>query len=185
LCADEDNATMTKLFFFKSTLAIFSMAILFPLTAGGVKAQGSVDFIENPVNTAEYNNLVIRNISTFNPGALNSKIEDLNVEPLSMVEKHMAESLNSHWAWRENTLAMIDSFSPFLFRTKKSRSIDEVKMLLQVSAKGKLTGFEIVGEVDKGLRERIDHMLRKLPDCKPVPGFSNYSPVLFELVIRK
>lgn len=150
-----------------------------------VKAQGFVKFIENSVNTAEYNNLVIRNISTFNPGALNSKIEDLNVKPLSMVEKHMAESLNSHWAWRENTLAMIDSFFPFLFRTKKSRSTIEVKMLLQMSAKGKLLGFEIVGEVDKVWRERIDHMLLKLPDCKPVLGFSDYFPVLFELVIRK
>jgi hypothetical protein len=47
-----------------------------------------------------------------------------------MLENHMAESLNSHWAWKENTLVMIDSFSPFLFRTKKSRSIVEVKMLL-------------------------------------------------------
>lgn len=102
-----------------------------------------------------------------------------------MLENHMAESLNSHWARKENTLAMIDSFSPFLFRTKKSRSIVEVKMLLQVSAKGKLTGFKIVGEVDRGLRERIDHMVRKLADCKPALEFSNYSPALFELVIGK
>jgi hypothetical protein len=54
-----------------------------------------------------------------------------------------------------------------------------------VSAKGKLTGFKIVGEVDRGLRERIDHMVRKLADCKQALEFSNYPPALFELVIGK
>lgn len=183
--SNKPQIIMKKFSIIKSTLAILTIVILFPLIAGGLKAQSSVKLIANSLNAAEYNNLVIRNISALNAVALNSKIEDLKVETLSIVEEDVAKDLNTHWAWREDALKMIDSYSPFLFRTKKSQSINEVKILLQVNARGKLTGFEILGEVDKGLRERIDYMLRMLPDCKPVPGFSNYSPVLFELVIRK
>jgi hypothetical protein len=111
--------------------------------------------------------------------------EELELSPLSVTEEKNARNLNSHWAWPEYTLEMIDSYSPFLFRTKRSQALDEVKVLLDVNSKGKVSGFEVVGEVDKGLKERLDHMIRKLPDCKPVPGYPNYSPERFELTIKK
>ncbi|HSF55093.1 MAG TPA: hypothetical protein VLA71_15165, partial [Algoriphagus sp.] len=101
------------------------------------------------------------------------------------IEENIARNLNSHWVWHEYTLEMIDSYSTFLFRTKKSQELEEVKILLDVNSKGRVAGFEILGEVDKGLKERLDHMIRKLPDCKPVPGYSSYSPEKFELTIRK
>jgi hypothetical protein len=109
----------------------------------------------------------------------------LEILPLSTIEKENARNLDSHWAWPEYTLEMIDSYSPFLFRTKKSQALNEVKVLVDVNSKGKVSGFEILSQVDKGLQNRIDHMIRKLPTCKPVPGYPNYSPERFELTIKK
>jgi hypothetical protein len=173
---------LIKFFLFLFPLAFI---IQLPLIGMGLKGQGNFDVSEISYKYIEYNNLILKNISTKIEKNKASVATDLSIEPLSTVENNMARNLDSHWVWQENTLEMIDSYSPFLFRTKKSSSTDEVKVLLQVNSKGELSGFEIIGEVDKGLKERIDYVLRKLPDCKPVPGYTNYTPETFELIIKK
>jgi hypothetical protein len=80
---------------------------------------------------------------------------------------------------------MIDSYSPFLFRTKKSVKLKEVRVLLTVNEFGELVGFELINENDKGLKEQLDFMIRKMPNCKPVPGFEMHQGETFELVISK
>ena len=168
-----------------SFLGVFAVASLFPLVSGEVKAQISGEIPESRINSINYNKLSLRHIVDQDLPVEGSEAEDLKMVPLTIVEENVARNLNSHWTWPEYTLDMIDSYSPFLFRTKKSASLDEVKVLLQVNARGRLSGFEVVGEIDNGLKERLDHMLRKLPECKPVPGYEVYSPEIFELVIRK
>lgn len=111
--------------------------------------------------------------------------KELEFEELTLVEENMVKNLDSQWAVPEHTLEMIDSYSPFLFRTRKSRDLKQVKLILHVNAKGRLSGFDIVNKVDKGIKERIDHMLRKLPSFKPVPGFTSYRAESFELTIQK
>jgi uncharacterized protein YuzE len=44
---------------------------------------------------------------------------------------------------------MIGSYSLLLFRNKKSQSIGEVKILIEVNAKGRVSGFEVLGEIFK------------------------------------
>jgi hypothetical protein len=178
---------MKSRFLIKSLLILFFLAFIIqiPLIGMGLKAQGKLDISEIRFNCIEYNNLVLKNISIKIEENKTYLCSDLNIEPLSLVEENMARNLDSHWVWRENTMDMIDSYLPFLFRTKKSSSYDEVKVLLQVNSKGELSGFEILGEVDKGMKERLDYILRKLPDCKPVPGYTNYTPQTFELIIKK
>ncbi len=182
------NLMMKSTTLFKSLIGIFTLVLLIqvPLTGKGLKAQNATEENDLLVYKVDYNHLTLKNISFSNqPLVINSSIDDLKVEALSVMEEKVASKLNSHWAWSENTLETIDSFSPFLFRTKKSQSIDEVTVLLHVNEKGRLSGFDVVGEVDKGLKERLDYLFRKLPDCKPVPGYSSYAPEVFELVIRK
>lgn len=168
-----------------SSLVLLGLTVLFPLTSGELKAQNSGDFPDTRINYIQYNRLSFRNLEEDIHEAEGLKAEKLNIEPLTMIEENVARNLNSHWTWPEYTLDMIDSYSPFLFRTKKSAALEEVKVLLQINSKGRLSGFEILGEVDHGLKERLDHMLRKLPDCKPVPGYAYYNPEVFELTIRK
>lgn len=135
--------------------------------------------------TVQYNKLSLSVVDTYSKDFKTSSANEVKMEPLTLVEENIANNLSSHWAWPEYTLDMIDSYSPFLFRTKKSQAVEEVKVLLTVDSKGKLSGYELISDVDKGLKERIDFLVRKLPKCKPVPGFSNYSPEVFELTIRK
>lgn len=135
--------------------------------------------------TVQYNKLSLSVVDSKNKDFKTSSPSEVKMEPLTLVEENIANNLSSHWAWPEYTLDMIDSYSPFLFRTKKSQAVEEVKVLLSVDSKGKLSGYELVSDVDKGLKERIDYLVRKLPKCKPVPGFSDYSPEVFELTIRK
>jgi len=171
----------------KSFLSLVFMVLIVqaPLFGRVLSAQSEADIVEVKSNSIEYNHLIIKNI----PKSIDDKkvyeASDLKIEPLSMIEENIARNLDSQWAWGENTLDMIDSYSPFLFRTKKSAAYDKVKVLLQVNAKGKLSGFEILGEVDKGMKERIDYVIRKLPDCKPVPGYAEYAAQTFELIINK
>lgn len=142
------------------------------------------DKIESPI--VKYNRLSLKSVPNKSVNGEEITIsKDLELKPLTNTEESMASNLDSHWAWPEYTLDMIDSYSPFLFRTKKSRDVEEVKVLLMVDSKGKLSGYELLTETDKGLRERIDYLVRQLPKCKPVPGFANYSPETFELTIRK
>ncbi|MEB2775192.1 hypothetical protein SYJ56_07725 [Algoriphagus sp. D3-2-R+10] len=133
----------------------------------------------------EYNQLKIRSVENIYNSKRVSKPSDLIFFPLTTVEADLAKNLNSHWIWSENTFNNLESYSPFLFQTKKSARIGEVKVLLQVNSTGRMIGFKILSDVDKGLRERIDYVLRKLPDCKPVPGYDKYGVETFELIIKK
>ena len=161
-------------------LCLFTPIAGNPLVAqvSHVSALAESDFVE-------YNKLRLRSVDSVTSSSKFTESSDLTFTPLTAVENNIANNLNSHWVWSENTLDIIDSFSPFLFRTKKSALIDEVKILLQVNSVGRLAGFEVLSEVDKGLYERIDYVLRKLPDCKPVPGFDTYGLETFELIIQK
>ena len=88
------------------------------------------------------------------------------------------------WAFTEEAVEIIDHYAPFIFRTKKSASIEELKVVLKINEFGKLTGFKILNEeADKGLKERMGHVLRKLPAAVPVPGFQSYEPMEFQLVM--
>lgn len=111
------------------------------------------------------------NIVSINPVSLNGDIENTYIAP---------------WAFPIHTLDVVDSYVPFIFRTKKSASIEELKVVISINEKGKLSGYEVLNEgVDRGLVERVGHVVRQLPNAKPVPGFQNYEAMEFELIIRK
>jgi hypothetical protein len=165
-----------------STLVLFSAM---PVESPPANAQeNNVTNIESVVSV-KFNNLTINKIEEKSLWLEGSIDKDLRFEPLTVVEENVARNLNSHWVWSENTLEMIDSFSPFLFRTKKSQVLEEVIVLLNVNSKGIISNFEVLGKIDKGLEERLDHMIRKMPACKPVPGYTSYAPAQFQLTIKK
>jgi hypothetical protein len=90
----------------------------------------------------------------------------------------------SPWTWSESTLEMLDKSSAFIFRSKKSSEIDELRVLVSINDKGKLTGYKVLNEdADKGLIERVGYVLRKMPSAIPVPGFEKYEAMNFELTI--
>lgn len=90
----------------------------------------------------------------------------------------------SPWTWSESTLEMLDKSSAFIFRSKKSSEIDELRVLVSINDKGKLTGYKVLNEdADKGLIERVGYVLRKMPSAIPVPGFERYEAMNFELTI--
>ena len=168
---------------------LFASAILFfsgfPLENQGAIAQQNSELAYTVESSIVYNRLVINKINSIEPLAEAERVDEMKFEPLTTVESNVARNLNSHWVWPEYTLDMIDSYSPFLFRTKKSQALEEVKILLNVNSKGRISGFEVLSEVDKATKERLDHMIRKMPDCKPVPGFEAYTASIFELTIKK
>ncbi|SFB31069.1 hypothetical protein [Algoriphagus aquimarinus] len=164
---------------------IITLFLFTPLVGKSVVAQVSPGYSITEESFVEYHKLRIRSVDNVSDLSKSSVASDLNFTPLTTIENNLAKNLNSHWVWSENTLDILDSYSPFLFRTKKSANVEEVKVLLQVNAMGRLSGFEVMSDVDKGLKERIDYVLRKLPDCKPVPGYDNYGIETFELIIKK
>jgi hypothetical protein len=89
------------------------------------------------------------------------------------------------WFWPEETFSMLDSYAPFIFRTKKSASvIDELRVVISINEFGKVIGYKILNDSpDKGLKERVAYVLRKMPDAVPVPGFNSYQSMDFELVM--
>lgn len=155
------------------------------LRGNALVAQVSNGYSISENDFIEYNKLKLRSVENNSTSEKTSVPSDLTFSQLTPVENNLANNLNSHWVWSENTLDIIDSYSPFLFRTKKSSTVDEVKILLQVNSVGRLIGFEVLGDVDKGLKERIDYVLRKLPHCRPVPGYDEYGLETFELIIQK
>jgi hypothetical protein len=152
---------------------------------GAAVAQQNTETLDAPFGIVQFHRLSLHKLLAVSNPKDFTKPEDLELLPLSLAEENIARNLNSHWVWPEYTLEMIDSYSPFLFRTRKTQDLEEVTILLDVNSKGRVSGFELVGSVDKGLKERLDHMIRKLPDCKPVPGYSSYSAERFELTIKK
>ena len=89
------------------------------------------------------------------------------------------------WFWPEETFSLLDSYAPFIFRTKKSASaIDELRVVISINEFGKVKGYKILNDsADKGLKERVAYVLRKMPDAVPVPGFNSYHSMDFELVM--
>lgn len=167
------------------SLAFLGLMLTIPLEYGGANAQQNPDAAEMDFLEVQFQKLKLHRLISAVSSDNYTEAWDLQLSPLTTVEENIARKLDSRWAWPEYTLEMIDSYSPFLFRTRKSQDLEEVKLHLEVNSKGRLSGFEVIGEVDKGLRERLDHLIRKLPDCKPVPGYSSYGPEKFELTIRK
>lgn len=167
------------------SLVFLGLILTFPLENGGAVAQQNPETASLDMFSVQFHKLSLHKLVAEAETGDFTKPEELELVPLSVIEENIARNLNSHWVWPEYTLEMIDSYSPFLFRTKKSQDLEEVKVLLEVNSKGRVSGFEVLGEVDKGLKERLDYMIRKFPDCKPVPGFSSYTPEKFELTIRK
>ncbi|MDF2157011.1 hypothetical protein [Algoriphagus sp. CAU 1675] len=110
----------------------------------------------------------------------NEKEDKLLVKSIDNSEEAVA-----HWAFAENSLEMVDSYSPFIFRTKKSQEMEEVKIQLEVDSMGRISGFDVLNSEDKGLINRLDYVIRKLPNCEPIPGMTQYGPQVFEMVIRK
>jgi hypothetical protein len=125
------------------------------------------------------------------------KTEVLNIvslKPVSHIEQpvyfekaeEIENSYISPWAFPVHTLDVVDSYVPFIFRTKKSAEIEELKVIISINNKGKLSGFEVLNEdADKGLVERVGFVVRQMPNAKPVPGFQSYEAMDFELVIKK
>jgi hypothetical protein len=184
----KSNYNQMKSKSFQSLIYLFLFLGFFltsSLNGLGVIAQQNSDLAGASELAVRYNKLIIRNLGIDADFQNISDSETLKIQPLTIIEENVARNLNSNWVWPEYTLDMIDSYSPFLFRTKKSQDLSEVKVLVHINSKGKVSGFEVINEVDKGTKERLDHMIRKLPSCKPVPGFSNYSPERFELTIKR
>ena len=92
---------------------------------------------------------------------------------------------SSSWKFSEDFNALIDSYSPFIFRTKKSQEIDQVNFIIEVNSFGKIVGFEMENAEDKGLKERLDYVVRQLPDCQPAEGVASYKSEKFEIILKK
>lgn len=95
------------------------------------------------------------------------------------------EAISSSWKFSEDFNALIDSYSSFIFRTKKSQEIDQVNFVIEVNSFGKIVGFELDSEADKGLKERLDYVVRQLPSCQPAEGAATYKSEKFEIIIKK
>ncbi|WP_194974249.1 hypothetical protein [Aquiflexum lacus] len=110
--------------------------------------------------------------------------ESENLASLSEEEFGTNYFYYSQWTWSESTLEMLDKSSAFIFRSKKSSEIEELRVLVSINDKGKLIGYKVLNEeADKGLIERVGYVLRKMPRAIPVPGFDNYEGMNFELMI--
>lgn len=108
---------------------------------------------------------------------------DLIIDVLDPVEGYGSDY--APWFWSEETFEMLDGYAPFIFRTKKSASaIDELRVVISINEFGKVIGHKILNEsADKGLKERLAYVLRKMPDAIPVPGFNFYESMDFELIM--
>lgn len=112
-----------------------------------------------------------------------SSLEEEKASLRAVLEEENSESAS--WKFADFTVEIIDSYSPFIFRTKKSQQLNEVKVILEVNSMGAISGFELQNSEDKGLKERLDYVIRKLPKCEPIPGKQRYQAQTFELIIQK
>lgn len=108
---------------------------------------------------------------------------DLIIDVLDPAEGYGSDY--APWFWSEETFKMLDGYAPFIFRTKKSASaIDELRVMISINEFGKVIGHKILNEsADKGLKERLAYVLRKMPAAIPVPGFNYYESMDFELIM--
>lgn len=94
-------------------------------------------------------------------------------------------AVSSSWKFSEDFNSLIDSYSSFIFRTKKSQDLEQVNFVIEVNSFGKIVGFEMDKDADKGLKERLDYVVRQLPKCQPAEGAANYQAEKFEIIIKK
>lgn len=165
----------------KGLLSVLSFIFLITVSFGQEALANTLeeklaDKVDSKNNAVSYNTVTIKK---YNDNAINA------IEIENSSNQSMAADFGSAWVWPEFTLEMIDSYMPFIFRTKISAELDEVRVVLNVNNKGKLVGYELLTEADKGLEERIAHVLRKFPRCTPVPGYENYDAMDFELIIKR
>lgn len=78
----------------------------------------------------------------------------------------------------------VDQHSSFIFRTKKSMEIEELKVILNISHHGKLVGYDFLTEVDNGTQQRVAYVLRQMSDWNPAMEEGMFVPMEYELTIR-
>jgi hypothetical protein len=166
----------------KATKINFSFLLISLLAYVQVAVANDLNLVEGSENeVVELKEVNFKNVTLKNFNNL-----ELSVNKVSNKEdKDGTSDFGSPWAWPEFTLEMVDSYMPFIFRTKSSEDLDEIRVILNVNDKGKLVGYEFLTEADRGLEQRIAHVLRKLPNCIPVPGYVTYGATDFELIIKK
>ncbi|SNS19555.1 hypothetical protein SAMN06295967_10548 [Belliella buryatensis] len=162
----------------KGFISIFSLIFLITVALGQESlARTTNNDIEAKlkVNAISFKSVTLKTVN----------FEAVHTETHSEATEDVLADFGSPWAWPVFTLEMVESYMPFIFRTKTSSELDEVRILLNVNNQGKLVGYEMLTEADRGLEQRIAHVLRKLPKCLPVPGYSNYDATDFELIIKR
>lgn len=165
---------------------MYRLCIILALTLNVSLAGSQVQ--ANPIfSEKETNKEVLISIKPF-VGISDTKQEsglssDVIIDVLDPVEGFGSDY--APWFWSEETFAMLDGYAPFIFRTKKSASaIDELRVVISINEFGKVIGYKILNESpDKGLKERLAHVIRKMPDAIPVPGFNSYESMDFELIM--
>lgn len=119
--------------------------------------------------------------------SVTSEKDDENSRVSSELRLHSTSDdvYGSPWEFPEFTNEIIDSYVPFIFRTKKSAEITELRVILSVSEKGKIAGYKVINEdADKGLKERVGFVLRQLPRPQSVVGFEQHESTDFLLIIK-
>jgi len=78
----------------------------------------------------------------------------------------------------------VDQHTSFIFRTKKSLEIDELKVILNINHKGKLVGYDFLTEVDNGTQQRVAYVIRQMSDWHPAMEEGMFVPTEYELTIK-
>lgn len=78
----------------------------------------------------------------------------------------------------------VDQHSAFIFRTKKSLEIEELKVILNINHKGKLVGYDFLTEVDNGTQQRVAYVIRQMTDWHPAMEEGMFVPTEYELTIK-
>lgn len=122
------------------------------------------------------------------PVKASSDDKDLKSSSSSEIRVHSSaeDTYGAAWEFPEYTNELIDSYAPFIFRTKKSAEIEELRVILNVNEKGKISGYQVLNDnADRGLVERMGFVLRQLPKPQAVPGFETNEATDFLLTIKK
>lgn len=104
---------------------------------------------------------------------------------LTIKSNSSSSAVVSSWEFESDVNQIIDSYSSFIFRTKKSQELDQIKFLVNVDSFGRIVGFELLDAEDKGLEERLDYVVRQLPNLKPAKGHTSLKAETFEIMIKK
>jgi len=169
---------------------ILALFVSVSLVGSRVQAKSVFSEIENEKeirNATKENEKALVSLKPFvgvSSGDQNSGLtSDLIIDVLDPVDGFGSDY--APWFWSEDTFALLDGYAPFIFRTKKSATaIDELRVVISINEFGKVIGYKILNEsADKGLKERLAHVIRKMPDAIPVPGFNSYESMDFELIM--